>query len=197
MAPRGHRVRGCQLPGSGSAASWDRAVLVPPSNCATRRLGSAPGTASFQHPGALSVSPPGLGDLSVLQDRQGLPEVAAVPGEESGRTQAGTSLKQDSRTAGQRDRGTPETRAAGRRGSASGGRRHHAARRAAGSRAGVRPDPGVLHKPWGGRQSGGWEPEGDQSQSGQEKRRWRTRCAERVREAPSYFGVPPLAFLGT
>lgn len=90
---------------------------------------------------------------------------------------------QDLPAAGQRDSRTPEARgalegAAG--GGASGGRRHHAARRAAGGRAGVRPAPRVLHEPRGGCQPGGWEPEGDQSQPGQEKRRWRTRCSERT-----------------
>ncbi|KAK7814722.1 hypothetical protein U0070_018046 [Myodes glareolus] len=78
---------------------------------------------------------------------QGLPEVGAVSGKENIKNQARTPLRRDSRTSG-----TPEARGAGRRSGdgESGGRRHHAARPAAGGRAGVHPAPGVLHEPRGG-----------------------------------------------
>lgn len=142
--------------------------------------------------------PPRLGDLSVLQDR-GCPKWEQSREKKAVGPRPGPPCSRTAGAARQRDSGIPETRAAGRRGGggASGGRRHHAARRAAGGRAGFRPAPRVLHEPWGGCQSGGWEPKGDQSQSRQETRRRRTRCSERVREAPSRFGVPPLVLLGT
>lgn len=91
------------------------------------------------------------------------------------------------RAAGERDPGGAARLRAQRRRGASPGRgerrrepaaaRHHAQRGAAGGRPGIYRALSVLHEPWRGHQFGAWEREGNQSQSGQEKRRRRTRRA--------------------
>lgn len=103
------------------------------------------------------------------------------------------------RAAGERDPGGAARVRAQRRPRSSPGRgerrrepaaaRHHAARGAAGGRPGIYRALSVLHEPWGGHQCGSWEREGNPSQPGQEKRRRRTRRAERVMHRGSSFGV--------
>lgn len=120
-------------------------------------------------------------------------QVGAAPGE-GGRSRARDG-RRESRDPGGARRSEGAAAAAervpggGRRRREPAAARHHAATGDAGDRPGIYRDPSVLHEPGGGRQFGGWECEGNPSQPCQEKRRRRTRRAERVMGRVSFGGA--------